>query len=707
MKLLKAIALSFNNIMLEFDTLVENIPKVSVYNNNSSIDIQYTSNCHNKILIHLNENINIKSNTIVEINNTSIEVQNHKLYKSNCFNDKFHYDGQLGVNYTKLYTEFRLWTPVATNVTLCLYKKSTPSEFEYTEKLPMKETNGLWYIKVPRNLKNMYYTYEVTVFGHTNEVVDPYAKASGVNGLRGFIIDLKEAHPLNWEEDKSPTYVKSYNDAILYETSVRDFTIYPHSEINNKGKYLGLAESINNKKSSNAVGLDYLVSLGITHLQLMPFFDFSHESVDESSPNDKYNWGYDPQNYNIPEGSYSTNPKIPYIRIIELKKAIMTLHKNNIYVNMDVVYNHIFKYENSNFQKIFPNYYFRFDEDGKICNGSGCGNDIASENSMVRKFIVDSVLFWAEEYHIDGFRFDLMGLLDIETINLIRTKLKEFKRFIMVYGEGWNLDTNLSTADKAIIQNSSKMSEVGFFNDYFRDVLKGSVFFPNDKGFINGKPNLEESIKNCILGSNHLFTSPSQSINYVCCHDNLTIFDKLIFTNKNDPEDMRVDMIKLAFMIIFTSQGIPFIQSGSEFCRSKDCIENTYSSPDYVNWINWDRKMNYVHIVNYVKSLIEFRKAHPAFRFNNSESLRKHIEFLSNVPKNVVGFILKNHANNDTFKDILVIINANRKPLIINLPAGDWNLIGDKYSINDTVIKTVNQTFTLGELSSYILFKNN
>lgn len=706
MRLLKALALSFNNIMLEFDTLIDHIPNIIIYNNKSKVEIQYISNCHNKILIHLEEKLNIKSKTFVEINNYSKEVLNHKLYRSKFFSERYHYDGDLGINYTRNYCEFRLWSPVATNVRLCLYKKNTPDEFEYMEKIPMEETNGLWYLKVDKNLKNMYYTYEVTVFGKTNEVVDPYAYAAGINGLRGFITDLKEAHPLHWEEDVSPTYVKNYTDAIIYETSIRDFTIYPHSEIINKGKFLGLIESLGNKKITNPIGLDYLVTLGITHLQLMPFFDFSHESVDESYPHDKYNWGYDPQNYNIPEGCYSTNPQIPYVRIIELKKAIMTLHKHNIYVNMDVVYNHVFKYENSNLQKIFPDYYFRFDEEGKICDGSGCGNDIASENSMARKFIVDSVLFWAKEYHIDGFRFDLMGLLDLETINLIKEKLKDLNRFIMVYGEGWNLETNLPEVNKAIIQNSSKMPDIGFFNDFFRDNVKGSVFSSADKGFINGKPNLEDEIKTCILGSNHLFLSPTQSINYVCCHDNLTLFDKLICTNKKDPESVRIDMLKLAFITIFTSQGIPFLQSGSEFCRSKDCIENSYSSPDYINWIDWDRKLTYINVVNYVKSLIEFRKAHPAFRFTNSEDFKKHIEFIEKLPENVVAFILKDHANNDPFKDIMVIINANRKPEIFNLPAGKWNLVGDKNLVGNTIIKTYEHSFNLSELSSYVLYKN-
>lgn len=706
MKLLKVLALSFNNIMLEFDTVMEPATNISVYNNNSKIQIQYFANFHNKILIHLEEDLNIKYKSYVKINDYSMEVSNHKFYKSKIFNDHFYYDGSLGYNYNGNYCEFKLWSPVATHVRLCLYKKSLPDVFEYMEKIPMEETNGLWYTKIDKNLKNMYYTYEVTVFGETNEVVDPYAYAAGINGFRGFIVDMKEVHPMNWEKDTSPTYVKNYTDAIIYEASVRDLTIYPNTSITNKGKYLGLIENSGNKDIRTSIGLDYISSLGITHLQLMPFFDFSHESVDEAFPHDKYNWGYDPQNYNIPEGSYSTNPKVPYIRIIELKKAIMTLHKNNIYVNMDVVYNHIFKYETSNFQKIFPDYYFRFDDYGKICNGSGCGNDIASEHSMARKFIVDSVLFWAEEYHIDGFRFDLMGLLDIGTINLIKEKLKKLNRFIMIYGEGWNLTTNLPHRSKSIIDNSYKMPQVGFFNDFFRDTIKGCVFVPTDKGFINGKKNVEENIKNCILGSNHLFLSPSQSVNYVCCHDNLTLYDKLLLSNKKDSENVRIDMLKLAFAIIFTSQGVPFFQSGSEFCRSKDCIENSYASPDYINWIDWDRKPNYINVVNYVKSLIEFRKAHPAFRLTDSEDLKKHIEFISNLPDNVVAFILKDYANNDSFKNILVIFNANNKPLTINLPTGEWNLVGDKNTVSDTIIKTLSNNITLNELSTHILYKN-
>lgn len=706
MKFLNAFALSFNNIMLQFDTLMDYIPNFTIYNNNSKVEIQYVATCHNKILIHLEEDLNIKSRTFIEINNISKEVLYHKLYKSKGFNDKFHYDGNLGINYTKDYCEFKLWTPAASNVQLCLYKKDAQEELSYIEKIPMIETNGLWYIKVDRNLKNMYYTYEITVFGETNEVVDPYAYAAGVNGLKGYIIDLKETNPQNFENEKSPTYIKNDTDAIIYEASIRDFTSYPSTEIKSKGKYLGLAESSENKEYINSVGLNHLVSLGITHLQLMPFFDFSHESVDESSPHDKYNWGYDPQNYNVPEGSYSTNPYDPIIRIIELKKAIMTLHKHNIYVNMDVVYNHIFKFENSNFQKIFPDYYFRFNENGEICNGSGCGNDIASENSMVRKFILDSVLYWIKEYHIDGFRFDLMGLLDIETINLIKKEIKNINPHIMIYGEGWNLGTNLPEQNKAIIQNSNKMPQVGFFNDFFRDIVKGSVFTATDKGFINGKQHLENQIKTCILGSENLFLSPSQSINYVCCHDNLTIYDKLLCTNKKDSEQVRIDMLKLAFTLIFTSQGIPFIQSGSEFCRSKDCIENSYASPDYINWINWDKKINNAHVVNYVKSLIEFRKAHPAFKFTSSEALKNHIEFIGGLPDNVIVFVLKDYANNDPYKEIMIMLNANKNAKLIDIPSGKWNLIGDKNLISDKTIRIVENSFNLSELSSYILYKN-
>nr|WP_242844609.1 type I pullulanase [Clostridium novyi] len=409
-----------------------------------------------------------------------------------------------------------------------------------------------------------------------------------------------------------------------------------------------------------------------------------------------YNWGYDPQNYNVPEGSYSTNPYDPLCRILELKKLVQKLHENNIGVNMDVVFNHMFHKHFINFEKIFPFYYFRYYENGKLSNGSGCSNDIASEHKMVQKFIVDSVSYWATEYHIDGFRFDLMGLHDIDTMNLIISKLKKINKNAMVYGEGWNLETTLSKENKAIQENSSRTPEIGFFNDTIRDSVKGNIFSSKDKGFVNGKENLEDIIKFCIMGCSldyknfkAIYSSPFQSINYVSCHDNHTIWDKLELTNPDDSIEDKKDMLKLSLGILLSSQGVPFIHSGAEFCRTKQGISNSFNLPDEINNIDYNRKYDFKDIFYYVKSLINMRKNHPAFRMASKENIISNLKFIDDTPKNTVAFLLKNNASNDIFKTILVVYNSNKYNVEINIPNGTWNQFVDKYSVNENVISTI------------------
>lgn len=424
-------------------------------------------------------------------------------------------------------------------------------------------------------------------------------------------------------------------------------------------------------------GLDYLKNLGITHVQLLPIFDYSSESVDETKLDiSQYNWGYDPENYNAPEGSYSTNPYDPAVRMKELKILIQTLHDNGIRVIMDVVFNHVYDPYNMNFAKLVPGYYFRYKNisEKELANGSGCGNDIASERKMVRKYIIDSVLYWATEYHLDGFRFDLMGLLDVDTMNEIRFKLNEMDPSLIMIGEGWELDTPLSAQDKANQLNAAKMPGIAHYNNHLRDALRGGVFLGNDPGFISGKMHLENDIKKGIAGGIHyskeIFTfalEPDQTVNYAESHDDHTLWDKLLLTNGKESDEVRIRMQRLATAIVLTSQGISFLHAGQEFFRTKGGINNSYNSPTEINQLNWKRCSEFGKEVQLVKQLISIRKSHPAFRMRTADQIRTHLHF-EDAPKNCLSFTLRNHANGDTARHLFVAHNAGRDIAILQLP---------------------------------------
>jgi pullulanase len=652
-----------------------------IKNEDRTLNISDYKISNSNLVLQLNTEIDIKKQSMLIYKDELLKVNYIPLYSSKEFDDRYYTDASLGLNYSKDFSEFSLWSPVAKYVNLCIYDKGDSTEGDKPKKFKMLENNGLWYTKVDGNLRGYYYTYELKVYDKISEVIDPYAKLSGVNGHRAAIGDINDAVPRGFEEDVS--LATSYpTDAIIYEISVRDISTHPDSGIVNKGKYLGLAEENTHTSKGVSTGLQHLKDLGVTHLQIMPMFDFSDSSVDERN-SFRYNWGYDPQNYNVPEGSYSTNPFYPICRVYELRRMILKLHQNGFNVIMDVVYNHVFNYEKHAFQNIFPNYYFRFDNWGGLSNGSGCGNDIASEHSMVRKYIVDSVLFWAKEYHVDGFRFDLMGLLDVTTMNEIKKKLSEFNKNIMVYGEGWSLGTALSEEEKASIRNAYKMPEIGHFNDVIRDSIKGSVFSVFDPGFVNGKSNLEGTIMTCVRGCTRslpfnysaMFFSPCQSINYVSCHDNLTLWDKLKISCSNSSDEDIKAMHILADGIVLTSQGVPFLHGGTDFCRSKNGIENSYNSTDTINRLDWNRKLKFMDVFNYYVGLIDIRKKHSAFRIPTTDLIEKHLYFLDSLPANVVAFKLIDHANGDSWKTILVIYNANRYSLGISIPEDSWNIV--------------------------------
>ncbi len=645
------------------------------------------------------------------------------IFDTKEFEDEYTYLGEdLGCTYLETMSVFKLWAPTATKVQIRFYKK--PIGGSCFKELDMEPTNkGIWAIDIKENLKGLYYTYKILVDGDANEAVDPYAKAVGTNGLRAEVIDLKDTNPSGWEEDIKPAF-KNPTDAIIYEAHIRDLSVDENSGITNKGKFLGLAEEGTKNKEGYSTGLDHLVELGITHIHLLPSFDFISIDESELDKND-FNWGYDPQNYNVPEGSYSTNPADGEVRISEFKKMVLALHKHNIRVIMDVVYNHTGLTESSDFNKIVPKYYHRT-LDNRFTNASGCGNETASNRSMVRKFIIDSVKYWAKEYHIDGFRFDLMGIHDITTMNEIKKELDEIDDSIIVYGEGWTCDESpYPLEDLAVKSNTLKMPKIASFSDDIRDAIKGHVFFEAEKGFVSGAKDLAESLKFGIVGcidypdidfdkvkysKKHWANNPTQAINYVSAHDNLVLWDKLNVSNPDDDIDDLVLMDKMANAIVLTSQGIPFIHAGDEMLRSKDGDHNSYKSSDLINSIKWNLKTENNDVFEYYKGLIEFRKSNSLLRMATKEEVINNLKFLESgvelEDETMVGFKLIDKSNPDS-KEIVVIYNPNKEPKKVNLN-GKYSIYINSEKAGNTPIKSVNgNNLSIERLSACVLIKES
>ena len=533
---------------------------------------------------------------------------------------------------------------------------------------------GKWQLTVKNDLKGKYYLFGVYNNAQPDLTPGVFAKAVGVNGQRGAIIDLKDTDPEGWSEDKRPE-LRNPVDLVIYEMHHRDFSIDYSSGIKNKGKFLALTEP---------KAIEHLKRLGVNAIHILPSFDYA--SVDESQPDKpQYNWGYDPLNYNVPEGSYSTNAADPKARIKEFKQMVQALHKAGIRVILDVVYNHTFNIDGSNFQKTYPGYYFRHRPDGTYSDGSGCGNETASEKPLMREFMVESVKYWVNEYHIDGFRFDLMGVHDIETMNLIRAELNKIDPSIYVYGEGWSAGSCAYPQEKlAMKANARQLNGIGAFSDEMRDALRGP--FSDDKkgGFLAGMPNCEESIKFGIAGAidhpqvdmtkvNYSKTAwtnePSQMIAYVSCHDDMCLTDRLRATVPNISDDELIRLDLLAQTAVLISQGVPFLLSGEEMLRDKKGEHNSFRSPDSINRFDWNNLKRYPQVFDYYSKLIALRKAHPAFRMGNAEEVKKNLVFLD-APEGVVAFQLKNNAGGDSWKDIIVVLNANKTERAINVPEG-------------------------------------
>ncbi len=614
--------------------------------------------------------------------------------------DKYpYYDGSdLELVYSPEQSSFALWAPTANKVRLNLYSSGENGSPE--EQLEMNSAEeGVWRINIERDLKGTFYTFQIEKDGNwLDETPGIWAKAVGVNGNRAAIIDWNETNPENWESDKAPE-LHMYSDIILYELHHRDFSIAPNSGIKNKGKFLALTESGTKTPEGKSSGLDHLKELGVTHIHILPSFDFA--TVDETKLDENnYNWGYDPKNYNVPDGSYSTDPANPVVRIREFKEMVKYLHQNGFRIVLDVVYNHTASTDHSNFNLTAPGYFYRQNSDGSYSNGSGCGNETASEREMVRHYIIESVKFWAKEYHINGFRFDLMGIHDIETMNRLREELLKIDPTIFIYGEGWiAADSPLPPEQRAVKENINKMEGIAVFCDDFRDGVRGSTFDEHSAGYASGNINGHyESVKFGIVGGTEhpqvdynglLYSSkpyaaaPSQVINFVSCHDGYTLVDKLKLSVQGEQaENELVPIVKLVNTILLTAQGVPFIRGGEEIMQDKQGEPNSFQSPDEINQIDWSLKTKNFDVFQYIKELITLRKAHPAFRIPTTEGIQQWLRFLDTGDSGVIAYTLGEHANGDEWKEIFVAYNGNRHPADISIPEQEWIVVCRNGQIN-------------------------
>lgn len=602
----------------------------------------------------------------------TIDKEMFLFVRSNDFDNYFSYDGELGALYEKEGTLLRVWTPTAKSVEVWIYAddsfKGPSTKIEMVQK-----PKGIFEAYLPGDQHGTIYVYKILFLNNRESIsVDPYARATTVNGMKSVIADLNRTNPDGWGE-RLPAFGLP-EEAIIYELHIRDFSISETSGIVNKGKFLGLTEKNTQNASGRKTGLDYLIDLGITHIQILPMFDYA--TVDEANLTEpQYNWGYDPLNYNVPEGSYSTDPFDPFNRIFELKQMIRTLHDNGLRVIMDVVYNHVYDPKDQALERTVPGYFYRYNADGSLANGTGVGNDTASERHMMRKYIIDSVKYWAKEYHLDGFRFDLMGIHDSVTMNAIREALDKIDPSIIIIGEGWEMSTPLPEDLKASQRNAQAMPRIAHFNDSIRIAVKGSDFGDEkDRGFISGKNYLEDLLLRNIKGAMHLsshssYVDPEQVIQYVEAHDNLTLYDKLLRSNPDDSEEVRIKRHTLATSIVLLSQGVPFIHGGQEFLRTKAGVANSYQSPDEINQFEWERVTTYQESVAYVKGLIALRKSEYLFRLHTIEEIEAHFTILSEN-FNIVAFSLTNSE-----KKYIVIFNGNRSDTIFRIQKGKYAIL--------------------------------
>lgn len=647
-------------------------------------------------------------------------VTDYQAYAANL--DKSAYSGNdLGASYSKKATTFKVWSPNAASVRVNIFEHGSDNEGDagsiMSRAMSLDKTTGVWSVTINGDLLNKYYTYSVTHGKTTKETADVYAKACGVNGQRSMVVDLSTTNPEGWENDKH-VLVQNQTDASVWEISVADFSSSESSGVSeaNRGKYLAFTEegtTVNGVQGASSTCVDYLKKLGVKYVQIMPFYDFG--SVDESKNiMDQYNWGYDPVNYNCPEGSYSTNPKKGEVRIKECKQMIQALHNAGIGVIMDVVYNHTYT-SDSWLQRTVPNYYYRMNNDGTFSNGSGCSNDTASEHLMFRKYMIDSVTYWASEYHIDGFRFDLMGLHDVTTMNSIRTALDNLyadgsSSQILMYGEAWDMATNCDEGTVLASQKNLKQlsDRIGAFDDTIRDAIKGSTG-GTDGAFVQ-EGSRRANLKTGIAGQSDTTTGwanvPSQCVTYASCHDNLCLYDKLVGSvygadgkYRKRYEDL-VAMNKLSAAIVITSQGIPFSLGGEEFCRSKDGDENSYASSRKENMLDWENVDLYSDVIEYYRGLYKIRDAFAAFS-DSTAATANSLTYLSDVPKGVMGYTI-NNTESGKWSQMCVIFNGSDSAQNVTAK-GDWVVLADNKTAGLRNIKNVTNSVKVEAHSAVIM----
>lgn len=647
-------------------------------------------------------------------------VTDYQAYAANL--DKSAYSGNdLGASYSKKATTFKVWSPNAASVRVNIFEHGSDNEGDagsiMSRAMSLDKTTGVWSVTINGDLLNKYYTYSVTHGKTTKETADVYAKACGVNGQRSMVVDLSTTNPDGWENDKH-VLVQNQTDASVWEISVADFSSSESSGVSeaNRGKYLAFTEegtTVNGVQGASSTCVDYLKKLGVKYVQIMPFYDFG--SVDESKNiMDQYNWGYDPVNYNCPEGSYSTNPKKGEVRIKECKQMIQALHNAGIGVIMDVVYNHTYT-SDSWLQRTVPNYYYRMNNDGTFSNGSGCSNDTASEHLMFRKYMIDSVTYWASEYHIDGFRFDLMGLHDVTTMNSIRTALDNLYADgsgsqILMYGEAWDMATNCDEGTVLASQKNLKQlsDRIGAFDDTIRDAIKGSTG-GTDGAFVQ-EGSRRANLKTGIAGQSDTTTGwanvPSQCVTYASCHDNLCLYDKLVGSvygadgkYRKRYEDL-VAMNKLSAAIVITSQGIPFSLGGEEFCRSKDGDENSYASSRKENMLDWENVDLYTDVIEYYRGLYKIRDAFAAFS-DSTAATANSLTYLSDVPKGVMGYTI-NNTESGKWSQMCVIFNGSDSAQNVTAK-GDWVVLADNKTAGLRNIKNVTNSVKVEAHSAVIM----
>ncbi len=695
---------------------------VDITGQDTSIAIESIEEVGSTYILNLNKALNLKNLYRFKINfldqkafteyNYGVSITT--VYASDRFAEEFTYNGtDLGANWSENSTFFRVWAPTAEGVSVNLYESGTDGTQDLIKAVPMvKAEDGTWTATVSGNLNGVYYTYAVNRDGKIVEATDPYARTTGVNGIRAMVINLDSTNPAGWDTDTNPNASRNYTDAVIYELHVRDFSIDDSSGIANKGKYLGLTEHGTKTPGGNTTGLDYMKELGITHLHLLPVYDFASTSVDESDlDTPQFNWGYDPQNYNVPEGSYSTDPYKGEVRVKEFKQMVKALHDNGISVIMDVVYNHVSDAGKFSMNMIVPGYFSRQNADGSYSNGSGCGNDTASEREMVRKFIVESVLYWKEEYHIDGFRFDLVGLLDATTINEIVDTVHEKYPDVIFYGEGWTMGTAVEPGNTMATQaNSSATPNFAYFSDTIRNLLGGE----NGKttGFAAGAAYTEGAVADNFMAKPWWSNRPTQIIQYASCHDNYTLADKLILsTGRSGVDSTIIKMNKLTAAVYMTAQGVPFIHAGEEFLREKlredgTRCENSYNSSDYVNHIEWSNldKATYRATSAYYKGLIAFRQNHAALRLTSPDEIAQHVTCLK-ADSGLVVFQIDGGVNGEISDGIVVIFNNNTSAKTVSLPSGSWKICVNNTKAGTDVLGTATGSVSVAGISAMVLVK--